>query len=119
LEKAAAEGNDRAILALEAFCYRVKRYIGAMMMVLGRVDVLVFTGGIGRNSSFVRAEVLEGTEELGFLMDADKNRSARPTASNPIADVSGNDSKTRILVIRTFEELMMARQCADCIGKKH
>jgi acetate kinase len=117
IEEAAAVGNERAVLALEAFCHRVKRYIGAMMMVLGRADVLIFAGGIGRNSSTVRAKVLEGTEELGFKLDADKNQAVRPTAKDPVADVSAEDSKTKILVIRTFEELMMARQCAECIAK--
>ncbi len=56
IEVAATQGNPRAILALEAFCYRIRRYIGSMLMVLGRCDALVFAGGIGRNSSLVRSK---------------------------------------------------------------
>lgn len=111
VEAAAARGDARASLALDAFCYKVKRYLGAMLMVLGGCDVLVFTGGIGRNSSVVRSKVLEGVQRLGFVLDQAKNRQVRPTATDPIADVTHPGSKVRILVIRTFEELMMARQC--------
>lgn len=112
VEAAAEKGDRRAELAFNAFCYKVKRYIGAMLMVLGGTDVLVFTGGIGRNSHAVRARVLDRTAGLGFVMDSDKNRTARPTARNPVADITGVGSNVKILVIRTFEELIMARQCA-------
>ncbi len=123
VELAAAHGDPRAVLALEAFCYRVKRATGSMLMVLGGCDVLIFTGGIGRNSSTVRAKVLEGAQGLGFVLDRDVNLSARATEVSPVAEVSANDSRTKILVIRTFEELIMARQClrvveADALSKR-
>jgi len=118
VEAAAERGDSRASLALEAFCYKVKRYIGAMFMVLGGCDVLVFTGGIGRNSSLVRMKVLEGSARRGFVIDPDKNRQVRPTAQDPVADVTRSDSKVRILVVRTFEELMMARQCMKVIRSR-
>jgi len=118
VEEAAAQGNARASLALNAFCYKVKRYIGAMLMALGGCDVLVFTGGIGRNSATVRSKSLEGAAGLGFVIDAEKNTTQNTTAENPVADISANSSRVKILVVRTFEELMMARQCAAVVEKE-
>ncbi|MEJ2718485.1 MAG: acetate kinase [Deltaproteobacteria bacterium] len=115
IEQAAGEGNERACLAVNAFCYRVKRYIGAMLMVLGRCDVLVFAGGIGRNSPTVRQKALEGTEELGFIIDSNINSTSRASIHNPVVDISAAHSRVKILVVRTFEELMMARQCMDVV----
>lgn len=111
VEAAALRGDPRAGLALDAFCYKVKRYTGAMLMVLGGCDALVFTGGIGSNSPTVRAKVLAGTQRLGFTVDPEKNARARTSPDNPVEDISSASSLTRILVIETFEELMMARQC--------
>lgn len=116
VEAAADQGNQRAQLALDAFCYKVKRYIGAMLMVLGGCDVLVFAGGIGRNSPTVRRKVLKGSAGLGFVLDDETNRSRRATAADPVVDVGAAASSVRILVIRTFEELMMARQCMKAVG---
>lgn len=115
VEQAAAEGNERASLAVNAFCYRVKRYIGAMLMVLGRCDVLVFSGGIGRNSATVRHKALEGTEDLGFIIDEEVNSTSRASIRNPVVDISAAQSRVKILVVRTFEELMMARQCMEVV----
>lgn len=111
VDAAAQEGNPRAKLAVAAFCYQVKRQIGSMLIVLGRCDPLVFTGGIGQNSSTVRARVLEGTEDLGFRLDPKKNTRVALTDTAPVADISAADSRIKILVVETFEELMMARQC--------
>lgn len=117
VEASAAKGDHRAILAIEAFCYRVKRGVGAMLMVLGRCDALVFTGGIGRNSASVRTRCLSGTEELGFVLDEAKNRSRELAATEAVVvDVSAATSRTKILLVETFEELMMARQCAAVLN---
>ncbi len=116
IEREAEKGNPRATLALEAFCYQVKRAMGSMLIVLGGCDVLAFCGGIGRNSPTVREKSLENCEGLGFALDPEKNRSAGPDAGNPVADISGPGSRSTILVIRTFEELMMARECARVLG---
>jgi acetate kinase len=113
IESAAEQGNPRAALALEAFCYKVKRYIGSMLMVLGGCDVLAFAGGIGRNSPLVRTKALEGTEELGFLIDEEKNRTKTDEA---VWDISHSDSKIKILTVKTFEEIMMARECAEVVA---
>lgn len=115
VEKAAEQGNARAALALDAFCYQVKRSIGSMMIVMGGCDAIIFTGGIGRNSPTARFKTLDGTQGMGIVLDEAKNRDARPTSSNPVVEVSSAKSRVRVLVIRTFEELMMARQCAKLI----
>lgn len=112
IEIAAAEGNRRASLALNAFCYKVKRSIGSMLMVLGGCDCLVFTGGIGVNSSIVRSKSLEGTENLGFIIDPVKNsESTSLTIENPVSNVAAKNSPISILIIRANEELMIAREC--------
>jgi acetate kinase len=118
VEAAATQGHARATLALNAFCYKVKRYIGAMLMALGGCDILIFTGGIGRNSATVRSKSLKGAEGVGFVIDETKNNDVTITAENPVVDISATSSKARILVVRTFEELMMARQCATVVEKE-
>jgi len=118
VEAAATQGHPRAALALDAFCYKVKRFIGAMLMALGGCDALVFTGGIGRNSSTVRRKALAGAAGLGFVMDEEKNHKLEPQEDNAVVDISGNGSTVRILVIETFEELMMARQCRDVVERE-
>jgi acetate kinase len=105
---AAAAGNPRADLALEIFCYRLKKYIGAYTAVLGRVDALVFTGGIGENSVTIRARTCRGLDAMGYVLDAASN--AAP-AHGP-RDVSADGSPHRILVIPTDEEMMIARDTA-------
>jgi acetate kinase len=111
VQAAASDGDERARLALDAFCYKVKRYVGSMLMVLGGCDALIFTGGIGLNSPAVREKILAGTRELGFEIDPKANVEARATESTPVLDISAAGSRVKILAIRTFEELMMARQC--------
>ncbi len=112
VEAAAADGHERAALALNAFCYKVKRSIGSMLMALGGCDVLVFTGGIGTNSSIVREKSLEGADALGFRLDPIKNRNPLSlTMTSPVQEVSSENSPVTILVIRANEELMIAREC--------
>jgi acetate kinase len=108
LVAAAAGGNARADLAIEIFCYRLKKYIGAYTAVLGRVDALVFTGGIGENSVPVRERTCRGLEALGYILDTSRN--AAP-ARGP-RDIGADGSPHRILVIPTDEEMMIARDTA-------
>lgn len=118
VEAAAAQGNPRAGLAVDAFCYKIKRFVGAMLIALGGCDALVFTGGIGRNSSTVRRKVLAGAAGLGFVVDEEKNQALKPHEENSVVDISRAGSNVRILVIETFEELMMARQCRDVVERE-
>ena len=110
IEAAAKQGNARAVLALEAFCYKVKRSIGSMLMVLGGCDALIFTGGIGRNSPTVRSKALQGAAGLGFIIDETKNNpTGTANSKGAVLDISADASRVKILAIETFEELMMAR----------
>jgi acetate kinase len=83
-----------------------------MLMVLGGCDVLVFSGGIGRNSASVRAKALEGAEGLGFLTDPVKNTAV---SDEDVQEISRDDSPIKILAIRTFEEIMIARECLEAL----
>ena len=102
---AAGEGNKRAKLALDMFIYQVKRYIGAYMAVLNGVDAIVFTAGIGENDYDVRRYAVEGLENLGIEMDVEKNN-----VKGKQIDVTGTNSKVKVLVIPTNEELMIAKE---------
>jgi acetate kinase len=101
-------GNRRADLALEIFCYRIKKYVGAYTAVLGRVDGLVFTGGIGENAADIRQRACRGLEPLGYVLDAARNGAP---GRGP-RDVAAPGSPHRILVIPTDEEMMIARDTA-------
>jgi acetate kinase len=98
-------GNKRAKLAFEVFCYRIRKYIGAYTAVMGGVDAIIFTGGIGENARAVRAKVCENFEYLGLKFDPKKNENAQ---SGVLEDISTDDSKVKILVIPTNEELVIA-----------
>ncbi len=112
---AADEGNTRALLAVKTFCYRVKQYIGSYTAVLGGTDVLVFTGGIGENSASIRARCLQGLKRIGFSIEPLRNERCRVNSHDPVHDVSASYSNVHVLVIKTNEELMIARQCAKAL----
>jgi len=103
IESEAAEGNSRAKLAINVMTYRLKKYIAAYAGVLGRVDALIFTGGIGENSSLVRRQALAGLNYYGFIVDEKLNQSgpAERLISTPSAPV-------KIFIIPTNEELVIA-----------
>ncbi|HNR89146.1 MAG TPA: acetate/propionate family kinase [Spirochaetota bacterium] len=115
---AADAGDHRALLAIKAFCYRVKRYIGAYAAVLGGADVLIFTGGIGENGRAERARCVQGLEKLGFAIDPLRNERCAVSADAPVCDIGARYSGAHILVIATDEELMIARQCARALDYK-
>ena len=112
LDNAAAEGNERAQLALDKFIYEVKKYIGAYATVMGGVDAILFTAGIGENSADLRAKICAGLEYMGIKMDVEKNK-----VRGQEAVVSAEDSKVKIFVIPTNEELMIAMDTAALCGK--
>jgi acetate kinase len=111
IQRCAEEGDAQAGLAIEMFCYRIKKYIGAYTAVLGRVDAIVFTGGIGENAARVRRESCEGLEGLGILLDERRNSEA-PRGG---VEIHCEDSKVKILVIPTDEEREIARQTIETI----
>ena len=112
LETAATDGDEVAAEALEVFAYRVRKAIGSShCVVLGRVDALVFTGGIGQHSAFMRRRILEGLQHMGVQIDSARNRNH----AGDEGEVSHVDSRVKILVVPTNEELVIARaRCAKC-----
>lgn len=108
VEGAAAAGNDRAQLALDAFCYGIRKYIGAFGAVLQGIDALAFTGGIGENNPRLREMICRDMEWLGIRLDPDKN------AANPKTGlISAADSPVRIVVLPTDEELIVAQRAFE------
>jgi acetate kinase len=105
-------GNMRAKLAFDVFCYRVKKYIGAYAAVMGGVDAIVFTAGIGENSPDVRKSVCEGLEFLGIKIDDEKNNSPEREKI-----ITTDDSPVKVLVIPTNEELVIALDTAEIVSK--
>lgn len=102
----AAEGNERARLALDIYCYRLRKYIGAYTAALGRLDALVFTGGIGEHAAPIREQVCAGLGVMGIDIDPTANIGVGGVAAN----VARTDSPVAILVMPTNEELEIARQ---------
>lgn len=102
--KGIADGNDRARLAKEMYCYRIKKYIGQYAAAMGGVDIILFTGGAGENQWEVREGATEGLEYMGVKMDEAKNRACRAKE----AILSADDSQVKVLCIPTDEELMIA-----------
>jgi acetate kinase len=115
IQKAILEGNQRAKLALDIFCYRLRRYIGAYAAVMGGLEAVVFTAGIGENDYFVREQSVLGLEFLGLHLDHERN--ADPSIQGQATDVSTPDSPARILVIPTNEELLISRDTAEIAAR--
>ncbi len=113
IEVGIKENNPRAILALNAYDYRIKKYIGAYSAVLGGVDILVFTGGVGENQSVTRSVVCKDMEYMGIELDEELNRSVR--AKEVV--ISKPSSKVKVLIIPTDEELTIAKDTMQILGK--
>ena len=106
LTAAAESGNEQARLALEMVAYRVKKYVGSYLAVLGGADAIVFTGGIGEHSPLIRGLVASGLEYAGVYFDEKKNESY----DDGVGVLSTDDSKVKVLVVPTNEELSIARE---------
>lgn len=109
IEAAAANGHDRARLAINVFAHRARKYIGAYAAAMGGVDAIVFTGGIGENSATMRSRILQRLEFLGVNLDADRNRDASIRNDNEYALITTPRSRVEAIVVKTNEELMIAR----------
>jgi acetate kinase len=112
IEVETTRGNARAELALNVFCYRVKKYIGAYAAAMAGLDGVVFTGGIGENSAEVRKRSIDGLQFIGLELDPDKN--AAKDKSERFIDKGG---AVRVMVIPTNEELVIARDTLGLVGK--
>ena len=113
IENAAKEGNERAQLALKMYDYRIKKYIGAYAAALGGVDVVVFTAGVGENQTSTRAQACKGLEFMGIKIDEAKNA----TIHGEEAIISTPDSKVKVVVVPTDEEIVIARDTKELIKK--
>jgi acetate kinase len=111
VEEQAGQGDSHAQLAIEMVCYRIKKYIGAYYSILGRLDALVFTAGIGEKSPLIRAGSCRGMAHLGIEVDAEKNKGI----SKEAFEIQSENSTVRVLVIPTNEEYEIAKQTVECI----
>lgn len=110
LEQAAADGNESAKLAIDIFVAEIRRYLGGLMVALGGLDSVVFTGGIGENGRSIRTAVCAGLEEFGIKLDATKNESATGECQ-----LQSDQSRVSIWIIPTNEELIVARQAKQLL----
>jgi acetate kinase len=115
--KAADEGHPRALVALKAYCYRVRKYVGAYVAAMGGLDAVCFTGGVGQGSAEVRALALQGLECMGIVLDAQRNRDAR--GFDDVCRISADDSKVAVLVVPADEERMMAREALHTLSRSY
>jgi acetate kinase len=115
IEDGARKGNARADLALDIYCRRIKKYIGAYAAEMGGVDAVVFTGGIGENSHIVRRRVCQGLEFLGIEYDDPANMQHVPSAGARPTSPHISNGPTKVMVIPTDEELVIARDTKDIL----
>lgn len=115
IEQRAAEGDERCRAAIHVFAHRVRKYIGAYAAMMGGVDAIVFTAGIGENSAVVRHRVAQRLDFLGARLDEDLNRSATVSRAAPVAAISTQHSRTRLLVVATDEQHAIAQETASVV----
>ena len=111
IEDNASAGHERAKLALDIFCYRARKYIGAYAAAMGGLDAIVFAGGIGEHSPYVRAATCKGLEFLGVRLNEEVNAGCHTEA-----DISADENGVRVLVIPTNEELAIARETVRVVS---
>ncbi len=116
IEAHAVAGDTRAQLALRLYAYRVRKYIGAYAAAMGGLDAVVFTGGIGENSADMRRRICERLEFLGLMLDEDRNR-APDLADFRVAGIHSMDARVKVLVTRTNEQYMIAREVQELLNQ--
>jgi len=115
LFEAKEKGDEKAKIAIDIFCYRLRKYIGAYLAVLGETDAIIFTGGIGENNAAIREESLKGMESLGIIINKEKNESA---IKGQEAEISDDSSAIKVYVIPTNEETQIAFDTFE-IARRH
>jgi acetate kinase len=114
LQESALKGDEKAKLAIDVFCYRIKKYVGAYAAVLDTVDAVVFTGGIGENSVFMREKICDAVTQIGVQLDRNANKDAVAKE----AEINTKDSKVKIFVIPTNEQVAIAHDTFElAMGK--
>jgi len=119
IEAAAATGHDRARLAINVFAHRARKYIGAYAAAMGGVDAIAFTGGIGENSASMRRRILQRLEFLGVMINEDANDDASIKNDDEHAVISTSNSRVDVIVVKTNEELMIARESLRISSKSN
>jgi acetate kinase len=119
VERRAREGDDACRLALQIYAHRVRKYIGAYAAVMGGVDAIVFTAGIGEHSALVRHRIAQRLEFLGAELDEDRNRDAAVGSKMRVAEISAERARCRLLVVATDEEAAIAAATRRVIGGHH
>ena len=114
LEALASKGDPQARLAIDIFCYRIRKYIGAYCAVLDTVDAVVFTGGIGENAALLRRQICTGLRQLGIRLDAAANRAAVAKEGG----ISAAESGVRVFVIPTNEQVAIAKDTYELVNRK-
>lgn len=114
---AAEQGNPKALLAIQVFCQRARKYLSAYIGLLGGTDAIVFTGGVGENAPGVRARICQGLEWMGILLDETRNRSAR-VGPGEVVEISQAQSRARVLVVGGDEEGTIARKTVAALAQK-
>ncbi|MFV0376474.1 MAG: acetate/propionate family kinase [Mangrovibacterium sp.] len=114
IREAADNGNEKALVAIDVYCYRIKKYIGAYAAAMGGVDAIVFTGGIGENAGYVRKAVCSEMEFLGVKIDVEKNETIFGTESV----ISDGTLPVKVMVVPTDEELMIALDTEKIVADK-
>lgn len=116
IEQAAANSDDRAQLAINVFAHRARKYVGAYAAAMGGIDAIVFTGGIGENSASMRERILQRLEFLGVQLDIDQNRRTQIAKEDEYAVISEPHSRVDVIVVKTNEERMIARETARVVN---
>jgi acetate kinase len=112
VHRLADNGNEAASVALDVYCYRIKKYVGAYYAALGHLDAIAFTAGVGENDPYVRITALAGLAELGILVDPALN----DERSRQARIISPDESRVAVLVVPTNEELEIAKQAVDLLA---
>ena len=112
IETAAEQGDERAQLAINVFAHRARKYIGAYAAIMGGLDAIVFTGGIGENSATMRRRISQRLEFLGVRISDDQNNTAAVTQEQPVVEIAASHSRINVLAVKTDEGLMIAKQTA-------
>jgi acetate kinase len=115
LRAAGQEGDRRAEFAIDLFCYRVRKYLGAYLAVLGGAQAIIFGGGIGENAAEVRKRICHNMAWCGISLHADRNRAAVGLRPGTGAKISMDDSTIEVYVVAADEETWIAKETARCV----
>ncbi|MGD1842610.1 MAG: acetate/propionate family kinase [Thermonemataceae bacterium] len=118
IEESASTGNEECRKAIQIYTHRIKKYIGAYAGLMGGVDAIVFTAGVGENSATIRHRAAQRLEYLGAFLEEEKNRTVSLTHEQPTVDISLPQSRCKILVVKTDEQLAIAQQASKIINEQ-